>query len=199
MVSLLFTQVTTLQEWDRAAEGVPRDAILIASRAALQSGGTKISTEHIRAAAGAVFTTTKAALLNGMPRAQMLLQIIVDEVISQKRARAFLLRQEHATEPLIQRLIDDRVPHVIKKGYSGKDDPGQRFDVLQIDYGYYVNMLQTQSAPQGLLGEVDDDNVYEALFAPIPAVPDDDYRAIRRAILDLPAAVQQVEARIPQG
>jgi hypothetical protein len=101
--------------------------------------------------------------LNAVPEAQKLLQIITDEVIS-KKARAFLLRQEHTRHPLIQRLIDDRILHVIKRGYSSKDDPGERFDVLQI-----------------------------ALFGAAPAVPEDDYRAIRSSVLDLPGVLQTVE------
>ncbi len=192
LVSLLFTQVTALNELVRAAEGVPRDALNIVSRAALRAGDGKISTEHVRASAAQVFQTTKQALLNGVPEAQKLLQIIIDEVISKKKARAFLLLQEHARDPLIQRLTDDRILHVIKKGYSSKDDPGDRFDVLQIDYGCYVSLLQTKSAPEGLFGDVDDDAVLEAFYAVAPKVPEDDYRAIRSAVLDLPSALKAV-------
>ncbi|MDX6626129.1 MAG: hypothetical protein QOE56_1118 [Solirubrobacterales bacterium] len=192
LVSLLFTQVTALQELVRAAEGVPRDALQIVSRAGLRAGQAKISTEHVRAAAAQVFQTTKSALLNAVPEAQKLLQIITDEVIS-KKARAFLLRQEHTRHPLIQRLIDDRILHVIKRGYSSKDDPGERFDVLQIDFGCYVSFLQTGSAPETLLGGVADDTALDALFGAAPAVPEDDYRAIRSSVLDLPGVLQTVE------
>jgi hypothetical protein len=51
LMSLLFTQSTALEELVRAAEGVPRDAVLIAARAALRAGDTRISTEHVRTAA----------------------------------------------------------------------------------------------------------------------------------------------------
>lgn len=196
LVSLLFTQVTALQELVRAAEGVPRDALQIVSRAGLRAGEGKISTEHIRAAAGQVFQTTKAALLNAVPEAQKLLQIITDEVIS-KKARAFLLRQEHTRHPLIERLIDDRILHVIKRGYSSKDDPGERFDVLQIDFGCYVSFLQTGNAPETLLGGVADDMALDALYGTAPAVPEDDYRAIRSSVLDLPRVLQSVAVPIP--
>jgi len=194
LISLLFTQVTALQELVRAAEGVPRDALNIVSRAALRAGEGKISTDHVRAAAAQVYQTTKSALLNGVPEAQDLLQIIIDEVISKKKARAFLLLQKDTRHPLIQRLIDDRILHVIKKGYSSKDDPGTRFDVLQIDFGCYVSLLQTKSAPQGLFGEeVGDDNALDALYGAAPTVPEDDYRAIRSAVLDLPRVLETVQ------
>ena len=149
---LLFTQVTALQELVRAAEGVPRDALNIVARAAVRAGDSRIATDHVRAAAAQVYTTTKAALLNGVPVAQRLLDVIIQDVISAKKARAFLLLQEHTEHPLIQRLVDDRILHIIKRGYSHSDRPGIRYDVLQIDYGCYVQLLATQSAPQTLFG-----------------------------------------------
>jgi hypothetical protein len=93
---------------------------------------------------------------------------------------------------LIQQLIDDRLLHLIKKGYSSKDDVGKRFDVLQIDYGCYVHLLRTgSSAPQGLLNVgLDEDSFYAAMYDDFE-VPEDDYRAIRRAVLDLPSKLQQ--------
>jgi hypothetical protein len=194
-VRLLFTQVTALQELVRAAEGVPRDALNIVARAAVRAGDTRISTEHVRAAAAQVYTTTKAALINGVPLAQRLLNVIIQDVISAKKARAFLLLQEHTDDPLIQRLVDDRILHIIKRGYSHSDRPGIRYDVLQIDYGCYVQLLSTQSAPQSLFGEslTDDDTVFGSMYG-TAAVPEDDYRAIRRAVLDLPAKLKEIGA-----
>ena len=192
---LLFTQVTALQELVRAAEGVPRDALNIVARAAVRAGDSRIATEHIRAAAAQVYTTTKASLINGVPLAQRLLNVIIEDVISAKKARAFLLLPEHTEDPLIQRLVDDRILHIIKRGYSHSDRPGVRYDVLQIDYGCYVQLLGTQSAPQTLFGEetVDEDEVYDSIYGNA-VVPEDDYRAIRRAVLDLSAKLDQIGA-----
>lgn len=187
VVRLLFTQLTALQELVRAAEGVPRDAINIVARAALRAGGSKISTEHIRASAAQVYQATKQALLNATPDARQLLDVIIKEVISKKRARAFLLSSEDSQHPLIRHLVDDRILHLIKKGYSSNAEPGARFDVLQIDYGCYVQLLTTQAAPRTLFGEdaIDDETSMSALFAEDVEVPEDDYRAIRRAVLSL--------------
>ena len=90
-----------------------------------------------------------------------------------------------AITPLIQQLVDDRILHIIKRGWSGKDNPGERYDVLQIDYGCYVHLLGTNAAPQSLLGGDDDEEEFSAVIGDVE-VPEDDYRAIRRAILDLP-------------
>ncbi|WP_147450934.1 orc1/cdc6 family replication initiation protein [Streptomyces hoynatensis] len=206
MVRLLFTQTTALQELVRAAEGVPRDALLIASRAALRAGTRPISTDHVRRAASQVYQTTKQALLNANPQARQLLDIIIHDVINQKKARAFLLSPDDVSHPLVRQLVDERILHVIKRGYSSKSQPGARFDVLQIDYGCYVQLLQTANAPRFLFGEgSEDDDFFMGLFYEGDTgepdaygegngfiVPEDDYRAIRRAVLDFPSALRRL-------
>jgi hypothetical protein len=112
--------------------------------------------------------------------ARSLLNWIVDKVIGERRARAFLLRQGHEADPLITSLYNSRVLHVIKRGIAARDQPGVRYDVFAIDYGCYVELLTTARAPAGLLGLEEEDEVASALDVPL-----DDYRSIRRAILDL--------------
>ncbi len=198
MMSLLFTQVTALNELVRAAEGVPRDALNILGRAALRAGGQKISVDHVRQAAGQLYLTSKAAQLNGVPQARDLLEKINADVIGVRKARAFLLDREQTNHPLIQKLVDDRLLHIIKQGYSSKDEPGKRYDVLQIDYGCYVHLLGTAAAPTALIGDnVDDNNALEAIYGDLyggVTVPEDDYRAIRRAVLDLPSILQALDS-----
>jgi hypothetical protein len=80
---------------------------------------------------------------------------------------------------LLEELFDARVVHVIKRRVSSNDLPGERFDVFKLDYGCYVDLIGTASAPAGLfVAEVNEG-------APTYVeVPSDDYRSIRRAILD---------------
>jgi hypothetical protein len=68
-----------------------------------------------------------------------------------KKARAFLLAPDHTEHPLIRQLVDDRVLHIIKRGYSSKDEPGTRYDVLQIDYGCYVSCFARTARRRGSL------------------------------------------------
>ncbi|WP_141681756.1 ORC-CDC6 family AAA ATPase [Mycobacterium malmoense] len=200
MMSLLFTQVTALNELVRAAEGVPRDALNILGRAALRSGGEKISVNHVRQAAAQLYLTSKATQLNGVPGARDLLEKINEDVIGVRKARAFLLDRDHTSHPLIQKLVDDRLLHIIKQGYSSKDEPGKRYDVLQIDYGCYVHLLGTAAAPIALIEEVDEDHAFEAFYGEVYGgvnVPEDDYRAIRRAVLDLPSILDALQPSPP--
>lgn len=70
--------------------------------------------------------------------------------------------------------------HVVRRGYSAQDEPGERYDVYVIDYGAYVDLIHTKSEPIGTL-PISDGNGDGGYVD----VPTQDLRAIRRAILDL--------------
>jgi len=119
----------------------------------------------------------KANSIRGNPLLSDLLQTIIEEVIGGRRARAFLF-SSYQRDSRIEQLFDSRLLHVLKKNVSSHDQPGVRYDVYKIDYGCYVELMNTASMPQGLFQlEDEDDNYVE--------VPRDDYRSIRRAILVL--------------
>jgi hypothetical protein len=105
----------------------------------------------------------------------------VDKVIGERRARAFLLPQTDRDDPLIATLYDARVLHVIKRGVAAQDRAGVRFDVYALDYGCYVEFINTARAPEGLF-EADSEETTEGTWVEVPA---NDYRSIRRSILDL--------------
>jgi hypothetical protein len=174
LVQAAFTQRNAFEEFTKATEGVPRDGLYILAAAAQKALTDKISIPHIRAAAKTWYGRGKeGAIPKG---AKQLLYYLIDEVIKQRKARAFLLRTDVHHE-LIEALFDARVIHLLKKNISSNDQPGVRFNAYKLDYGCYVDLLATAKAPVGLLpGEVD------GVFVD---VPDDDYRAIRRAVLDV--------------
>jgi hypothetical protein len=176
LVRVAFTQSNAFVELVKAAEGVPRDAINILSIAAQKASDRKISVPDIRGAARSWYQRGKEATVNSDPEAQRLLHWIIDKVIGERRSRAFLLLAG-TQHPLVDTLFDERVLHVIKRGLSTRDQPGVRYDAYKIDYGTYVDLMATDRAPLGLM--VLDD---EATFV---NVPPDDYRVIRRAILDI--------------
>jgi len=169
-----FTQDQTLQELVRACEGVPRDAISIIQIAATQARKESISIKHIRNAAKDWYERDKASFVNTNPNASKFLQWIILEVIGKRKARAFLVRSDEDDE-LMARLFDERILHIAKRSYSTHDEPGIRYRVWKIDYGCYVDLINTSRAPTLYL--TDDDLT----------VPDDDYRAIRGCILSLKA------------
>jgi hypothetical protein len=139
--------------------------------------GEKLSIPAIRIAARTWYQRDKEAAVRSNPAAQALLHWIIDEVISHRRARAFLLKS-NIRHSLIDDLFDARVLHLIKKSISAHDQPGVRYDAFKLDYGCYVDLLATNKAPNFLFST--DEEVGGMI-----EVPPDDYRAIRRAILDV--------------
>lgn len=177
LIRLGFTDKRSFDELVRAAEGVPRDAIYIAARAALRAQMNAISVPDVRAAARAWFQTDKEAALRSREQAQRLLNWVIDRVIREKRARGFLVNQKSSGAPLLLALFDARVLHLVRRGYSAQDEPGERYDVYLIDYGAYVDLIRTKNEPLGILPTDEGEGYVD--------VPTQDLRALRRAILDL--------------
>lgn len=187
-LSIGFTQTNAFDEAVRACEGVPRDIIHILSHAAQRADDQKISVNDIRFAAHQWYQASKDAAISADEHAKLLLQWIVDNVIKEKQAKAFLL-EAGTKDRLIDFLYDERVLHVLRKGISAQDTPGKRFYVYGIDYGCYVDLINTAKAPRGFL------DVGESSSELSATVPITDLRSIRRCILDLSVFYSQLETR----
>lgn len=181
----MFTQRDSFNEFVRAAEGVPRDAINILSKCAIDAKKEKISMPTVRSSARIWYSTSKQNDVNSRPRANQLLEWIKSEVIGKRKARGFLL-DVNARDPLIDYLFDSRVLHIIKKGISSKDvqDIGKKFNAWSIDFGCYVELFNTSAAPRGLFEAEENEANSANKFVDVPQT---DYRSLRRAILDLSA------------
>lgn len=179
LINATFTQTNAFEEFVRASEGVPRDAINILIQAATKASSANISIKNVRDAARIWYNRDKEKSVSSSPEAIRLLRWIIDEVIGRRNARAFLLRTD-TENGLIDYLYDSRVIHIIKQSVSSQETPGIRYNVYSIDYGCYVDLKNTSREPRGL---------FEAEWAEdqsgFISVPQNDYRAIRRAVLDL--------------
>lgn len=169
-----FTQYPAFEEFVRAVEGVPRDALNLAAKVATKAFGQRVAMQHVRAAARDWYNQDKAAAIRSSPELNDLLAHIVERVIANRRARAFLF-PSNVRHDGVEKLFDSRLLHILKKNVSAHDQPGARFDVYKIDYGCYVDLINTTRAPQGLF-EMDESGGFIE-------VPRDDYRSIRRAVL----------------
>ncbi|MGD0888199.1 MAG: hypothetical protein ABR889_03035 [Acidobacteriaceae bacterium] len=179
LISAAFTQINAFEDFVRSAEGVPRDAFNILSVAAQRGMNDRISIPTIRIAARTWYQRDKETAIKSNVNAYRLLTWIINEVIAHRKARAFLLTA-NSRHPLIDALFDSRLLHIVKKGLSGQELAGARYDAYKLDYGCYVDLLSTKSAPVGSFF----DDEPEEKSADI-VVPTDDYRAIRRAVLNL--------------
>lgn len=183
LISAGFTQSNAFEEIVRACEGVPRDAINILSTAAQRANDTTISVGDVRSAAQNWYLGSKDAAVSAYEDAKRLLSWLIDKVIKERRAKGFLLKSG-VRDQLIDFLYDERVLHVLRKGISAKDQPGQRYNVYGIDYGCYVDLISTARAPQGVLDLGENAADYSG------TVPHTDLRSIRRCILELPEFYQ---------
>lgn len=184
LISAVFTQVPAFQEFVRAVEGVPRDAMNLAAMVARLAYGRQISINDVRKAAREWYQQDKMSVTKSAPHLSEILNTIVTDVIEGRRARAFLF-PSGINVPEIDQLYDARLLHLLKKSIASKDEAGRRYDVYKIDYGCYVDLISTTKAPLGLLAGDDESYV---------DVPPDDYRSIRRAILrpeDIPTLSQR--------
>lgn len=175
----LFSDTSVLQELVRASEGVARDLINIFNHAyfsAHRRGKEKVDKNAVTEAARLWYEQDK--LRNLDEKLLELLRRIIEEVIGEKKARSFLLPRELGNHPLIQKLFDFRVLHVVQRGYADKDKPGVRYDIYTLDYGTYVDLMNTSKKPELGFTELPVDRPEEFV------VPFDDKRRIRRIILD---------------
>jgi len=177
LIQVAFTQHPVFDEFVRAVEGVPRDALNLATKVATKAFGTPIAMTHVRAGARDWYQQDKHAVIREDASLDQLLTKIIEEVIGVRRARAFLLQSNKRVDE-IEKLFDSRILHILKKNVSSRDEPGVRYDVYKIDYGCYVDLINTVKNPDKLF-DVDDDNGAALNIE----VPTDDYRSIRRAIL----------------
>jgi hypothetical protein len=176
LVRVGFTQHPVFDEFVRAVEGVPRDALNLIGKAVTKCFGQKIAMNDVRAAARDWYQQDKANSIRGNPVLSDLLQHVIEEIIGNRRARAFLF-PSGSRDQRIEQLFDSRLLHILRKNVSSHDQPGVRYDVYKIDYGCYVEFTNTAKEPQGLF-QTEEANEYVE-------VPRDDYRSIRRAILRL--------------
>lgn len=182
----LFTEHATFVELVRAGEGVARDFLGIFASAffkARNSGRIKIDLNSVEEAARDWYETDKSTVLSSAQREA--LQRIITDVIGNRQTKMFMLRREDADHPMIQSLFDLRLLHLISRGYSDKENPGQRYNIYALDYGTYVDLKRTKSQPEELtlfdeLFEVSD---FEVEPSEGRIVPFADRSSIRRVIL----------------
>lgn len=176
--SKLFTERAVFEELVRASEGVARDLINIFSTAyfsAHRKGREKIERVAVLEGARQWFEQDKDSNLDDHLRS--VLRKITDEVIGKRRARSFLLPRELGDHPVVQKLFDLRVLHLVQRGYADKDKPGVRYNIYALDYGTYVDLMNTSKRPD-MDFALSETNPGEDFI-----VPFDDKRSIRRIIL----------------
>ncbi|MBR8657571.1 hypothetical protein KDH83_30075 [Achromobacter sp. Marseille-Q0513] len=134
-----------------ASAGVPRDFMNLFINSydkyiiGSNSSANRISVKNLRSANSEWYETDKKEQVDKHHIERQLLVEIVQEVIEKKRSVHFLIPERHSANKHIQNLIDFRVIHLRKSGYSHKDHPGVSYNVYSIDYGCYNSLNITKN------------------------------------------------------
>jgi hypothetical protein len=186
LLYMAFDNPKAFAELIRASEGIPRDALNIAGLAARRAGNLDISTDAVRSAARKWYLRDKESAVAANPLARSMLDRIIDQVIRERRARAFLLREgEELRNELIQYLYDCRVLHIMKRSISAQDMPGVRFNAFRLDYGCYIELMMRRMVDGLFMAErIEGESRWVE-------VPRDNYRSVRRAVLEVADLAQE--------
>lgn len=182
LISVGFSQKNAFEEFVKAAEGVPRDAIHIASNCAQKAFGKAVDVPTVRQAAHRYFQEDKSSQVDDNPALRELLKFIVDSAIRKKRTNSFLL-EFGVRDRNVDLLFDRRLIHIRRRNVSSRDNPGARYYHYKIDYGCYVDLASTKQMPDEY--DFASDIPIEDIVATIVVPTDDDARSYRRSILDL--------------
>ena len=131
-----------------ASAGIPRDFINLFIHAFDQFKNSKtkhISVKNIRSATSGWYETDKKKQIDEHPVEKKLLQAIVEEIVIEKNSSHFMIGEQYSSNSHILSLVDFRVLHLRKKGYSHKDIPRETFNVYSIDYGCYNHLNITRT------------------------------------------------------
>lgn len=134
-----------------AAAGIPRDFINLFINAYDQfilntsNGNKRIGVKHIRLATIDWYKTDKKEQVDNISNCKVLLEGIINEIVTKKKKTHFLIPQKYSNNEYLNQLIDFRVIHLRKKGYSHKGNKGVVYDVYSVDYGCYTSIEVHQS------------------------------------------------------
>jgi hypothetical protein len=142
LVKVMF-QMHGLDEFIRAAEGVPRDAIQIASLAAQQARSRPISVKDVQTAARKFYLQDKEAAIAGNTTAEATWRKLIKDIVESQRSRAFLVRRDRINlSGGVLDLHEARLLHLMSPGLHAKKNPGEMFDGYCLDFGSYVTILE---------------------------------------------------------
>jgi hypothetical protein len=148
----LFGSKAAVEDLVRASEGIVRDLIHVfaASFFSAQVKNQKQIEKHsVQKAARAWFQKDKAQNMDAPTRA--FLDGLCVTVIGKHSSRVFLVSSARERNVFIERLLDLRILHLLRRGYAEPQRPGIRYSVFTLDYGTYVEMADSVRRPSGFM------------------------------------------------
>jgi len=184
IVATFFTQEKCVQELVRASEGNCRDLFNLFKLAYSEfkrdprPGSSRIGLEHLKSASRQWYRIGKLQNISGKTRDEEFLNFLIQHVIKERKARTFMVHFSNWKHPVLLRLLNLRLLHLLRTTWTHPDRPGEPYYLFTVDYGCYVDLKNTQSEPEADLFFPAGDKTYDDL------VPLDDRRSIRRIVLE---------------
>lgn len=147
LVEFLFAGARPYRELVRAGEGVLRDFIGVFAAAffdAVRRDQRAVDLVAVRTAARNWFASDKEVNVRRAHRDA--LDQICEEVIAKGRRRTFLVDRRHEPIEALQALVDRRVLHVVARNVLDPQLPTRRYSLYSLDYGLYVDLLDSRYA-----------------------------------------------------
>ena len=185
LIGRIFDSRKDFKEFIRSAEGVPRDALNILSRATASAGGHHLKFKDILIGSRAWSRNDKESTLSTFVIAKAAFGLIRKYILTRKpRSRVILIRED-VNFDIVKQLIDLRVIHIQIKDYIVSDDDVYNYTIFSIDYGCYVNWL-TSKIFDG--GDIKNNIDYDI-------IPDISFKNLRSAVIDI-EEIEKVAVRI---
>ncbi len=181
----IFTQDRAFSELCRASEGNARDLLVIFGRAyadfSRQASRERVGLPDVQRAAIGWYREDKVGNIVAENGLEKFLEYVISDLISTKKARAFMVPSNCVHHPLLRRLFSARVLHPLNTEWSHPDIPGERYNLISVDYGTYASFKGTKNEPS--------EAVFWDLSIPSQDMPTDlvplqnDRRSIRRIVI----------------
>jgi hypothetical protein len=152
LVGPLFASDEVFSEFVDACAGVPRDALNIIMKTAPFSGERPIGSRALRRGLLEWFRTDKQAFYKPNTPETVFLDWLKNKIVYERKSKGFLI-DDGPGDQLIDNLRENRIIHLVNSSVSSKRHIGKRFKYYKLDYGCYVDLLETRGRPQHDLGE----------------------------------------------
>ncbi|MCA1707161.1 MAG: hypothetical protein LC808_29390 [Actinobacteria bacterium] len=183
----LFADGEAFTELVRAGEGVVRDFFGVLTKA-YQTGRirelARIDIPTIEEAAVNWYEDDKVRHLTGTPL--VFLEQLTRHVVGDAESCYFLLDERDSENELVRLLVDHRVIHVMRRGYTDMSAVGKRFNIYALDYGTFVPYKRSLALQQTYMARLEGNEP----FADAYCVPFGDNRGTRRVVVDLDEVIR---------
>ncbi len=185
LIDRIFCSKRDFREFVRSAEGVPRDALNILSKATQSAGGHHLQFKDILTGSRVWSRNDKESTLSTYPIPKAAFGAIRKHILKKKPRGRLILIREGSKFDIVKQLIDLRVIHVQLKDYIVSNDDAYNYTIFSIDYGCYVNWITAEIFDEG---EIMSDLSYSI-------IPSLSFKNLRSSVIDI-EEIESVAARM---